>query len=102
MDDAFRILSDTHRRRLLVALLDADPRSDEGLAIPEAVHRGDRERHRLHVEMVHTHCPLLEAAGVIRWDRDANEVQTGPRFEELRPLLELLDENAATLPGEWI
>jgi hypothetical protein len=44
----------------------------------------------------------MEAAGFITWDRESNEVRKGPRFEELRPLLELLDNHADDIPGEWV
>lgn len=102
MDKIFRLLSDKDRRRLLVALLDHHPHSDDRIVIPEDIQRGDPKDRRRHVRMVHNHLPMLADAEVIRWDRETNEIHQGPRFEELRPVLELLTDHADDLPGEWI
>ena len=46
--------------------------------------------------------PLLDDAGVIEWDREADEIRKGPRFAEIRPLLELLDDHREELPSDWL
>jgi hypothetical protein len=51
--------------------------------------------------MFHTHLPKLEEAGFIVWHQDTNKVEKGPRFEEIRPLLELIDAHADELPADW-
>lgn len=102
MDEIFRLLSHVDRRRLLVALLDHDPQRDEPISVLDDLQVGDRDERRFQVAMVHSHLPLLEDAAVVMWDRDSHEVLAGPRFEDVRPLLELLDEHAADLPGEWV
>lgn len=43
------------------------------------------------VEYTHVHLPLLEKQGYIRWDRRHHEVTEGPRFDELRPLLDTVE-----------
>lgn len=88
MDELLDALAARPRRRLLVGLLDRDPRP--GTAVPvedlspgTAGERGD-------VALVHHHLPKLADRGLIHWDRDAHAVRPGPAFDELRPLLELL------------
>lgn len=36
------------------------------------------------------HLPLLEAEGLIEWDREADTVRQGPNFDEIVPLLEMM------------
>ncbi len=97
IDQTMSILSNKYRRRLLFSLLDNS--SEDGLPIPEAVHTGEQRLEVLQTELVHTHLPKMGSTDVIRWDRETNTVSKGPAFEELRPLLELLDEHAEELPG---
>ncbi len=53
------------------------------------------------IEMKHVHLPKLEAYGFIDWDRETHEVTKGPKFEEIRPLIELLEEHQEALPAGW-
>jgi hypothetical protein len=43
--------------------------------------------------MRHVHLPKLDAAEYVDWDRETDDVRPGPRFDEIRPLLEVLLEN---------
>src|SRR6056297_544500 len=99
-DEYLRILADAQRRRVLLALLDHNPQSDR-LELPvddeNAVVGVDRQD----IDLYHIQLPKLEAEGLIRWDRDEHEVEKGPRFEEIRPLVELLDDHADDLPFGW-
>ena len=97
----FDALGNRYRRRLLVSLLEHNPQRDE-VNVPEDVHAGEKELTILQAEMFHNHLPQLEAAGFVRWDRDAHEVVKGPRFEEIRPVLELLHRHADELPDGWL
>ena len=47
------------------------------------------------IGMYHSHLPKLERLGFIQWDRDVDVISPGPRFEEIRPLLTFLQEQAA-------
>lgn len=96
LDEMFIALSDIHRRRLLLALQE-HPREAYEMRISEGVHTGEETPERLRVKMFHIHLPKLEETGFIRWDRAAETVAKGPRFEEIRPLLELMDDQAAGL-----
>lgn len=46
----------------------------------------------------HNHLPELEEAGYIEWNREAGTVSKGPFFEEIKPLLELIETHANDLP----
>lgn len=81
----FRSLMEPQRRRILFNLLEHNPQN--GLVIPEKVHLGETELTDLNLELVHNHLPVLEDAGLIRWDREADELHRGPRFAEVRDLL---------------
>ncbi|WP_159901916.1 ArsR family transcriptional regulator [Salinirussus salinus] len=101
MDEYFQALADAHRRRLLVALLEHNPQRDS-IVVPEDVHEGEKSLEALQIEFYHVHLPQLEEAGFILWNRDTHEVMRGPRFDEIRPLLELLHNHADELPDDWL
>jgi len=101
MDECFKALSNVHRRRLLVNLLDHNPQRDS-VDIPEDLHKGEKTVEALQTEFNHVHLPSLVEAGFIRWEREANEVLKGPRFNEIRPVLELMQNHADELPDGWV
>lgn len=98
LDEMFIALSDTYRRRLLVALLKHNPRKISGLSIPEDIHTGEKEMEDLRAIMFHNHLPRLEEAGFVRWNKVVDTVMKGPRFQEMRPFLELMHNHADELP----
>lgn len=95
-DDMMDVLADVQRRKLLIALLKNNP--PVVIAGSEAE---DDDAKRL-VAMDHVHLPKLADYGVIDWDRESNEVHKGPNFDEIRPLLELLDDHEDELPDDWL
>ncbi|MWG35707.1 DUF7344 domain-containing protein [Halomarina oriensis] len=92
-DEALALLTDVHRRRVLVSLLDDD------IVDPETTLLGDDCPA---VELHHVHLPKLDEADVVDWDRDGGFVHRGDRYESIRPLLELLAENPGHLPPNWL
>lgn len=54
------------------------------------------------VTMNHVHLPKLADLGFIEWDSERHEVKKGPNFDEIRPLLELLDNHKDELPDAWV
>ncbi|WP_254544885.1 transcriptional regulator [Halomarina pelagica] len=48
------------------------------------------------------HLPKLADYGFIEWDRNTHEVMKGPKFDEIRPLLELLEAHEDKLPADWL
>jgi hypothetical protein len=98
-DTVFELLADGQRRRLLVALLDVDENGSGPVPVNALIDGQDPDRRR--VRMTHGHLPKLADADVIDWDDDADVVTRGSAFEELRPLLALIDEHAERVPDCW-
>lgn len=92
LDRQMDVLSNVHRRRLLIALRDKNPQNDGTNAT--SVEESQRERAIL---MRHVHLPKLVDHGYIDWDQESNRVTKGPRFDEIRPLIALFVENGETL-----
>lgn len=100
VDTMLEVLSHVQRRKLLLALLEENSQgvlsgdmvgSDScGPALDESV------------RMKHAHLPKLAEYGFIEWHRETNEVRKGEQFEEIRPLLELLDDHREKLPSDWV
>ncbi len=91
-------LANVQRRKLLVALMDHNPQDDT----PVAVVGSDEDAVGQLIEMQHIHLPKLAEYGFIDWDKESHEVAKGPKFDEIRPLLELLDDHAEELPPDWL
>ncbi len=99
-DDMVDALADVQRRKLLVALLEHNPQDDSAVVIADSESESDAVE-RL-VSMQHVHLPKLTDYGFIEWDEDTHEVMKGPNFDEIRPLLELLDDHEDELPDDWL
>lgn len=102
LDTYLELLSNHYRRRLLVALLDHNPQDDADTHIPDHIVLEDDDLESVQLRMNHIHLPKLEEAGFIEWSPGANEVRKGPRFGEIRPLLELMVNHADELPEGWL
>ena len=102
LDTVLELLAEEHRRRLLVNLLEHNPQDVEDIDLVAGISLADEELAQFRIQMKHTHLPKLADAGVIDWDREAGVVRKGPEFDELRPLLELLRDNADALPDDWM
>lgn len=102
LDTALDLLADRYRRRLLLALFEHHPQNDDDTQIPAEIPIEDNELDQLRIQMIHSHLPKLEDAGVIVWDRAHNTVSKGSQFDGLLPLLQLLSDHADALPDEWL
>jgi hypothetical protein len=98
-DELFEVLSHEYRRYILWSLADPDGRTDE--PIRTTLFAGDDEPDILRIELRHNHLPKLDDAGLVDWDPETETLTRGPRFEEIEPLLGLLDDNRDELPGDW-
>ncbi|MDG5778345.1 transcriptional regulator [Haloarculaceae archaeon H-GB2-1] len=99
-DDMVDALADVQRRKLLVALLEHNPQDDAPVVIAGSESESDAVE-RL-VTMQHVHLPKLADYGFIEWNRETHEVAKGPKFDEIRPLLELLENHEDELPADWL
>ena len=99
-DGMLNALSNVQRRKLLVALLEHNPQEVSPVVIIDD--DSEQTAHEQIVEMNHVHLPKLADYGFIEWDRENEKVSKGPAFDEIRPLVELLDNHQGELPGDWI
>ena len=114
-DSNFDALSNERCRELLVSLLDSDRRvvpelSDDARRIANSNEEllrkhldSSREVAEVDEELVGirlVHLPRIAEQGFVEWDRDANVVSRGPRFDGLRPLLEMIDDPREVPPSE--
>lgn len=100
-DDLFEALSNPYRRQLLVALLDHNPQDDHDRDPLDLV-SDDIEPDVLELHLFHNHLPKLEEMGFIAWDRETNEISKGPDWEEIEPLLTLIESHQDELPNGWL
>ena len=104
-DRSFDALSNERCRELLVSLLDRDRRivpelSDTAREVADSneellqKHLASRreipgvDEDLLRLRLVHL--PKIAGYGFVEWDPDANVASRGPRFDDLRPLLEMI------------
>lgn len=97
----YTALSHPYRRQLLVALLEHNPQDDTDRDPLNIVSDGD-EPAVLQLELFHNHLPKLEAMGYTSWDRDSNSISKGPNWDEIEPLLTLIETHQDELPDGWL
>lgn len=92
-------LGHIERRRLLLSLLHDADAGDRTVAFDQL--GGDTADESLRLSLRHNHLPKLEESGFITVDSRKDVVTAGPHFDQIRPLLELLDDNQSELPDGW-
>lgn len=98
-DEFLGVLADSYRRELLLALIEHNPQDDDE---PDPLHShesGTDEVSQFNIYM--NHLPVLDTLGIIRWDRESDEVVKRPEWDEFAPLLELIDDHRDELPEGW-
>lgn len=88
------------QRQLLVELFHENPQDDtlDDGGDPKA----NNEELEVLLDYQHYYLPELEDRGVIDYDQENNIITKGPNFEELEPLLELIDNHQDELPKDWV
>ena len=84
-DELFHQLALTDRRHILSELLAAGPGAE--LDYEELL--GDPLSERDRIALYHKHLPSLAAVDIVEWDRQAEVVSRGPRFDRIESLVEL-------------
>lgn len=97
-DQQLHALASIQRRTLLFELLAECPQDDKQSVLDLSETPGG-EGHRA-LQMRHAHLPTLEDHGFITWNQDGDTVARGPAFDDIRPLLELLQEHEDELPPD--
>lgn len=100
LDQVFRSLSHTVRRRILTALMSENPRTQATVETMQFRPEG-RQQERVSLDIHHSHLPQLDQAGFVDWNPETGTVARGEKFEQIRPLLELMDEHRDELPDDW-
>lgn len=85
LDAVYDLLADCQRRRLLVALYDAEtPRRLPGLAHQLANERGDPTgADRVDARIYHCHIPKCEAVGMVQYDDEQDTLALTEQGEKL-------------------
>ncbi|RKD93468.1 DUF7344 domain-containing protein [Halopiger aswanensis] len=98
-DEVFDALAAAQRRRLLFALLDDAPQHVTELSgVPWSIPKSEADTIAEH----HRHLPKLDESGFIDWDREEQVITKGPRFDEIEPVLECLNDRRDELPIELL
>lgn len=95
-DRLYEVLANEQRRQLLFGLLDENPRADTQIDLdtpPDDVVAEKTDR----IEQRHVHLPKLDDYEFIEWRPSMSCVEKGPRFDEIRPTLELLAKHNGKL-----
>ncbi|MFC4248490.1 transcriptional regulator [Natribaculum luteum] len=98
-DDALEALRACVRRRLLVNLMESNPRR-ESAQFEELSFEGDAKY--FETQLRHVHLPKLAEMGFVEWDRESGRIVKGPAFDEIRPLLEVLTRHEDELPDGYL
>jgi len=98
LDRSFDVLSDRHRRRVLLRLRTLSAQQGELAVAAIAATAPDPARARLALR--HQHLPKLAAEGYVEWDHERGTLRPGERFHEIEPVLELLPEVDAAQPRD--
>lgn len=93
-------LSHQPQRRMLIQLADHNPADD----IPDDIEDLEVEDEDLEtlLDFQHYHLPQLEQKGFVEYDREDHVVTKGPQFDEIKPLIELIDDHLDELPDDWL
>ena len=101
LDQLLTSLSNLTRRSILFTLAEDNPRDADELTSPE-FNTEDEDFELFAAEVTYEHLPQLDRAGLIEWDHDSDTITRGPNFDEVRPLITLIDEHRDELPDDWL
>lgn len=96
VDRIFDIMSTRHRRLILLLV-----KRETIHTVNDVVARATGDSDALEIQLTHNHLPKLADEGYIEWDRDTGEISKGPRFDEIEPLLELIENYTDGIPPDW-
>jgi hypothetical protein len=99
----FDAIRDPARRRILLAISDHNPREITEFTKSKfaPVNGGEADPEQLELQLHHSHLPRLAEKGYIDWNPEAQTIRRGPNFDDIAPLLKLMDDHADELPADW-
>jgi len=98
-DSQLTAIQHVERRRVLLMLLRStanDAAFDDGRAPTETDVR------KLKLQMYHVHLPKLERMGLIESTGGWYDIRRGPRFDDIAPLLRVIDDHRDELPTDLL
>lgn len=98
-DTMLDALGTRERRYLLSQLLVSNPRDEEWLVDQLET---DADEQDLLARIRHTDLPKLDQMEFITWDDEEGTIVKGPRFDEIRPILQLMVDHEDELPDGWL
>lgn len=96
VDYILESLSNYHRREVLFLLKEGEINT-----LDDLLRRHGPDTERTEAELVHHHLPKLQDARYIEWDRQTGELSKGTHFNQVVPLLELVENHADEFPADW-
>ena len=101
LDQLLANLSDSTRWSILVRLGEDNPRDTDEFTSPD-VDEDDEDFELFAAEVTYEHLPELDRDGFIDWDRESDTITRGPNFEDVRPLITLIQNHQDELPDDWL
>lgn len=101
LETALDALADPYRRQLLTALIVDNPQDDDDRD-PLDVIESPAKPDVLETELYHVHLPKLEERGFIDWNQETGKVSKGPNWDDIAPLITLIDKHRDELPDGWL
>lgn len=89
VDQAFDLVASVHRRQVLRYLLE-EP--DQPVYLEELITHIDQKSDVSDTALAHQHLPKLDDAGVIEYDHRSGAVRPTETVEDLKPLLDTVEE----------
>jgi hypothetical protein len=102
LDSMFDALRDPYCRRILLAISDHNPRDITEFSNKFASVNGDEaDPEQVELQLHHSHLPKLAEKGYIDWNPEAQTIRRGSNFDNIAPLLKLMDDHTDKLPTDW-
>lgn len=96
VDQIFHAVSIRYRRVILLLLS-----REEVLRETDIMVRNENPIDEVEKDLHDNHLPLLAEAGFIEWNQETGKITKGPRFNEIQPMLELIENHSDKLPPDW-
>lgn len=95
LDTLMDILSAQERRAVLYRLRREDSLNESDLLVA-GINQSDQRKIALH----HIHLPKLEEAQYIEWERETGVVRPGVQYDDIEPLLNLIETQSDECPAD--
>jgi len=100
LSELFEILSHEYRRHVLWVLAHPETRTDAAVGVDLFAGTGD-DPDILRLALLHNHLPKLDDHGLVDWNPETETLTRGPRFGQVEPLLELMNQSEDEIPQNW-